>query len=120
MNAPDLRNKRCQDPDRRQLELGPPSGFPERRVRAERRCIYVSEIQLAQWAEAESKYYFEHPAPRRVSPRRSKDRRVSELGPPSNCMERRTRPDRRTPSLAEVSLADWAEAKSNYYFHYHM
>ena len=121
MNAQIPQYNHCKDPDRRQLELGAPEGVPERRIRAERRCIYVSEIQFAQWAEAESKYYFEHPSIRHVSHRRWSDRRVIDLGPPRNSGgERRTQPERRALRMAEVSFAEWADEKSNYYYHYHI
>ena len=65
--------RRCTQADRRQREFGPPYGMADRRMRAERRCLRVSEATFTEWAERAANFYYEHGSPERVE-RRSADR----------------------------------------------
>ena len=44
--------------DRRRSDSGPPSGCSERRIGVDRRSLHVSNIQIEEWVEAMSNYYY--------------------------------------------------------------
>lgn len=47
------------------------------------------------------------------------DRRRCEIGPPQGVADRRAAPERRRPCVSEIQFREWADAMSNYYFHFH-
>lgn len=56
----DRRGKR----DRRVVELGPPKGMTERRMRAERRLPEVTEFEIAEESESVDGFVVDHAIPR--------------------------------------------------------
>lgn len=105
--------------DRRQRECSPPPGTPDRRIRAELRDLSVSRVPFKAWAEAASNFYYHPSLPARIHPRRRSDRRLAECGPPLGCAERRITAERRRPGVASITIGEWAEAMSNYYYLFH-
>lgn len=105
--------------DRRQKERSLPLGMTDRRTRAERRFIAATPITFNEWTEAASNLYYHRPLAARSHPRQSIERRVSEFGPPTGSAERRVTAERRRPDVANIPIGEWAEAMSNYYFHFH-
>lgn len=117
MTAREIAGLRRATADRRQWDGGLPPGG-ERRQQAERRDIAVAPLSVYEWAEAACNYYYQHPAHGHKTLRWSAERRLCE-GPPPASGERRLCADRRQPEVTSIPLAEWAEAMSNYYYHFH-
>lgn len=104
--------------DRRQQDVGPPRGMADRRRLAERRCPTVSQVPFDEWAEAASNHYY-HLKPTTLDRRRMEDRRIADCGPPPGGLDRRVLIERRRPDVADIQIGAWADAMSNYYYHFH-
>ena len=105
--------------DRRERECSLTPGMIDRRLRAERRYLSVAQIPFSEWAETASNFYFHPPLVATNRPRRRADRRISECGPPACSAERRVTAERRRPDVENIPIGEWADAMSNYYFHFH-
>lgn len=105
--------------DRRQRDFGPPEGMVNRRKRVERRRPSVAHIPFEVWAEAASNFYHRQMLSILNRRRQSADRRIADYGPPAGCQERRLRAERRRPAVSDIKYDDWADAMSNYYYHFH-
>jgi len=115
-------NRRLRQ-DRRDLDLGPPAGWRERRRCAERRLVEVTETSFREWVAYRAKWLTNERtaeiAPMSATPslerstsqsndkRHDADRRKTEMGPPLKCWERRYNPERRAFEVREVSLDEW-------------
>lgn len=119
MTAREMTGLRHGTGDRRQREAGAPAGGSERRLRAERRDISVAPLSPGEWAEAACNYYYQHPAHGQKLLRWMAERRIVESPPPAAGGERRLCADRRQPVIASIPIEEWAEAMSNYYYHFH-
>lgn len=105
--------------DRRQRECSLPPGMTDRRIRAERRFIPAIPIPFKEWTEAASNFYYHSSLAARSHHRQRTDRRISECGPPLGSVERRVTAERRHPEIANISIEEWANAMSNYYYLFH-
>lgn len=103
--------------DRRLVDAGPPNGTAERRSRPERRDVTVSVASPEDWADAVSSFYYQQA--HALHRHRLRDRRVVDRELPPGQPERRLMPERRRIDTASAQIAEWVEAMSDYYYHFH-
>ncbi|HEX6736231.1 MAG TPA: hypothetical protein VF096_15590 [Azonexus sp.] len=117
MTAREMAGLRGNGRDRRQRDAGPPP-TGERRLQAERRDILVMPLSPGEWAEAACNCYYQQPAHGRTAPRWASERRLADMLLPASG-ERRLCADRRRLEVTAIPIDEWAEAMSNYYYHFH-